>query len=91
MQIKAEQFIKKVCELDSSRLNTDMHLMMAALYIQRQNYREAKVHLNTVLDEDWQHMFANLLFSFLYKLEGAHEMSRKHMAIAKVAFMRGLG
>jgi tetratricopeptide (TPR) repeat protein len=91
MQIKAEQFIKKVCLLDETKLNTEMRLILAALYIQRQNWREAKDHLNEVLDEDWQHQFANMLFAFLYKLTGENEMSRKHLAIAKVCFMRGLG
>jgi len=33
MQIKAEQFIKKVCQLDETRLDTDMRLMLASLYI----------------------------------------------------------
>lgn len=77
--------------LDESRLDTDMRIMLAALMIQRQNFREAKVHLNRVLDDEWTHEFGNLLFSFLYKLTGWPEMARKHEAIAKVQRMRTLG
>lgn len=83
MQIKAEQFLRKVWQLDESRLDTDMRLMLAALMIQRQNYREAKEHLNAVLDEEWTHEYGNMLFSFLYKLTGWPEMARKHLAISK--------
>jgi hypothetical protein len=35
MQIKAEQFLRKVYTIDQSRLDTDMRLMLAALMIQR--------------------------------------------------------
>lgn len=83
MQIKAEQFLTRVCKLDETRLDTDMRIMLAALMIQRQNFREAKDHLNAVLDEQWTHEYGNMLFSFLYKLTGWPEMARKHLAIAK--------
>jgi hypothetical protein len=91
MQIKAEQFLRKACEIEPERLDTDMNLVFAALHIQRQNYRDAKIHLNTVLDSNWTHEYANLLYAFLYKLTDWPEMSRKHLAIAKVKRMRELG
>ena len=72
-------------------MDTDMRLMLAALMIQRKDFRTAKIHLDHILDNDWQHEFANLLFGFLYKLTNWPQMSRKHLAIAKVKRMRDLG
>lgn len=72
-------------------MDVDCRLFLAALMVQRQNYHEARVHLNFILDQDWTHMNANLLFGLIYKHENWPEMSRKHFAIAKVKKMRDLG
>lgn len=44
-----------------------------------------------MLDSDWTHSHANLLFGIIYKLIEWPEMSRKHFAIAKVKRMRDIG
>lgn len=72
-------------------IDHEMRLFLASLMVQRQNFSEARVHLNKILDEDWTHMSANLLFGLIYKHENWLEMSRKHFAIAKVKKMRELG
>ena len=67
-----------------------MRIFLASLYVQRQNYHEARKHLNIVLDEDWTHLNANLLYGLIYKHNNWPEMSRKHFAIAKMQKMRDL-
>lgn len=47
--------------------------------------------MNFILDQDWTHSNANLLFGLIYKHEEWPEMARKHFAIAKVKKMRDLG
>lgn len=59
--------------------------------IQRKNFKKAKEYLDDVLDKDWTHIHANLLFGIIYKLINWGEMSRKHFAVAKVKRMRDIG
>lgn len=88
MQAKAEQYLDRVIKLSS--MTQEMHLMLAAMMLQRQNFQKTKMHLDAVLDEDWTNVHANLLFGFYYKLTKWDEMARKHFAIAKVKRMRDL-
>ena len=55
-----------------------------------ENYNKAYKHLFTVLEEDWQHIQANILMSFMYTCINRPGLSRKHLAIAKVKRMREL-
>ncbi len=71
-------------------MTKELHLTLASLMLQRQNWTATKHHLDAVLDEDWQNIQANLLFGFYYKLTNWDEMARKHFAIAKVKRMRDL-
>ena len=91
LQIKAEQCLYKMIDCNGGYMDHEMRLFLASLMVQRRNFSEARVHLNTILDEDWTNMSANILFGLVYKHEGWPEMSRKHFAIAKVKKMRDLG
>jgi Tfp pilus assembly protein PilF len=71
-------------------MSKEMHIMMASMMLQRQNFQKTKIHLDAVLDEDWTNVHANLLFGFYYKLTEWDEMARKHFAIARVKKMRDL-
>jgi len=50
-------------------MDLDTRLFFAALMVQRQNYVEAREHINFILDKDWTHSNANILFSLIYKQE----------------------
>lgn len=91
LQIKAEQCLYKTIECRGGEMDIEMRLFLAALMVQRQNYHEAREHLNFILDQDWTHPNANLLFGLIYKHEEWPEMARKHFAIAKTKKMRDLG
>ena len=91
LQIKAEQCLYKTIECGGGDMDVDMRLFLAALMVQRQNYHEAREHLNFILDAEWTHQNANLLFGLIYKHEKWPEMARKHFAIAKTKKMRDLG
>lgn len=67
-----------------------MHLMLAAMMLQRGNFQQTKVHLDAILDEDWKNIHANLLFGLYYKLTEWDQMERKHFGIARVKRMRDL-
>lgn len=88
MQAKAEQYLDKVIALKG--MSQEMHLMLASIMLQRQNWQQTKLHLDAVLDKDWLNIHANLLFGFFYKLTGWDEMARKHFAIARVKRLRDL-
>jgi predicted Zn-dependent protease len=51
MQAKAEQYLDRVIALKG--MSKEMHLMLASMMLQRQNWQETKNHLDAVLDEDW--------------------------------------
>lgn len=91
LQIKAEQCLYKTIECYGGVMDLDMRMFLASLMVQRQNFHEARDHLNFILDQDWTHSNANLLFGLIYKHEEWPEMARKHFAIAKVKKMRDLG
>lgn len=88
MQAKAEQYLHQVINIQG--MTKEMHLMLAGMMLQRQNFQQTKIHLDAVLDEDWTNIHANLLFGFYYKLTEWDEMARKHFAIARVKRMRDL-
>ena len=89
-QLKAEHFLKRVIAIRKGEVSVDMHILFASLYLQRKDYHSAKRHIDSVLDQDWTNLHANLLFGFLYNAIGWKEMSRKYFAIAKVQRMRDL-
>jgi len=91
LQIKAEQCLLRQINCEGGDITTDMRICLASLLVQRQNYHGARAHLDVVLDADWTHLNANLLYGLIYKLTGWPEMSRKHFAIAKVKRLRDLG
>ena len=72
-------------------MTLEMHLIYAALMLQRKNLAKTKYHLDVILDQDWKNIHANVLYGFYYKLTEWHQMARKHFAIAKVKRMRDLG
>ncbi len=90
MQAKAEQYLDCAVALQGG-MTPEMHIMYAALMLQRKNLAKTKYHLDIVLDQDWKNIHANILYGFYYKMTEWHEMSRKHFAIAKVKRMRDLG
>lgn len=71
-------------------ISRHLRVLLAALLLQRKDYRGAKTHLDAVLDENWTDLHANLLFGFFYSAVGWAEMARKYFAIAKVQRMRDL-
>lgn len=91
MQLKAEECLQRQLHLRKNAWTVQDRILMGALKMQRENYKEAKMYFDEVLDGDWTHSHANLLMGIFYKLVGWQEMSRKHFAIAKVKRMRDLG
>merc|ERR1712060_356542 len=69
LQIKAEQCVYKTIECRGGEMDMDMRLFLAALMVQRNNYPEAREHLNIILDQDWTNQCANILFGIIYKSE----------------------
>jgi Tfp pilus assembly protein PilF len=72
-------------------LDTKMNLIMGAMNLQHGNYKEAYKYLFAILEEDWEHISANILMGVMYKALERPGLSRKHFAIAKVKRMRELG
>lgn len=83
-QFKAEHYIQKVIVMRNGEISRELHILLAALLLQRKDYRGCKTHLDAVLDENWTDMHANLLFGFFYSAIGWPEMARKYFAIGKV-------
>lgn len=71
-------------------LDTRLNLVMGAMNLQNGKNKEAHRYLHTILEEDWEHIQANLLMGFMYEAIGRPGLSRKHFAIAKVKRMREL-
>lgn len=88
--MKAEECFHKQMQLRHEATVQDK-ILLGALKLQRENFKAAKLYFDEVLDADWTHSHANLLFGIFYKLIEWPEMSRKHFAIAKVKRMRDLG
>lgn len=71
-------------------LDSRLDLIMGAMNLQNGKNKEASQHLHSILEQDWEHIQANLLMGFMYKAIGRPGLSRKHFAIAKVKRMREL-
>lgn len=56
---------------------------LAAMYIQRGSYDEAKSILEYLINRNWKHFHANLLMGILYDKLNRPGLSRKHFAIIK--------
>lgn len=66
-------------------------LILASLYVQQNQFREAKhLIMEVIVHHDWKHIHANLLLALMYQKLGEHGLQRKHLAIAKVKRMREL-
>jgi tetratricopeptide (TPR) repeat protein len=75
---------------DADPKSKELVLVFAGILIERQRYTEAKRVLKEILDEDFKHCHANILYSLICEVNNRPGLVRKHIAIAKVQRMREL-
>jgi tetratricopeptide (TPR) repeat protein len=68
----------------------ELVIFFAGILIERERYTEAKRVLKEILDEDFKHCQANILYSLIWDVYNRPGLVRKHIAIAKVQRMREL-
>ena len=93
--LQAEYYLKtwnnRVNNLDAGYIYESKPVMLlAALYIQRDNFQLAIKFLKATLESDWKSTTANLLMGIIYDKLDRPGLSRKHFAIVKCKKLREL-
>eukprot|EP00347_Sterkiella_histriomuscorum_P008804 403343688 len=89
MYLRAERYLKLWRNVDTT-IEGKIKIQQAALYIQRDNYKDALPMLDEILQNDWKNYEANILMGLLYDKIGRPGLSRKHFAIVKCRKLREL-
>ena len=85
---KGFEFLRRAKEADPK--SQKLILAYAGILISRKRYVEAKKVLSEILDVDFKHCHANILYSLICEANNRAGLVRKHIAIAKVQRMREL-
>ena len=85
---RAYEFFRRA--KDEQPDNQNITLAFASILIERERYSEAKKILKQILDQDFKHCHANILYSLICEYYNRPGLVRKHIAIAKVQRMREL-
>lgn len=85
---KGFEFFRRAKSLDQK--SQKLTLAFAGILISRKRFNEAKKVLSEILDVDFKHCHANILYSLICEANNRPGLVRKHIAIAKVQRMREL-